>query len=62
MPAHAFTKAPAGCTHAEAATLPCAGVTAWRPHRAQFETERWRFSAVEGDADDTSDPRPSRKF
>lgn len=30
MPAHAFTKAPAGCTHAEAATLPCAGVTAWR--------------------------------
>jgi NADPH:quinone reductase-like Zn-dependent oxidoreductase len=30
MPAHAFTKAPAGYTHAEAATLPCAGVTAWR--------------------------------
>jgi len=30
MPAHAFTKAPAGCTHIEAATLPCAGVTAWR--------------------------------
>jgi NADPH:quinone reductase-like Zn-dependent oxidoreductase len=29
-PAHFFTKAPAGCTHAEAATLPCAGVTAWR--------------------------------
>ncbi len=28
MPAHAFTKAPAGYTHAEAATLPCAGVTA----------------------------------
>lgn len=30
MPAHAFTKAPPGCTHAEAATLTCAGVTAWR--------------------------------
>jgi NADPH:quinone reductase-like Zn-dependent oxidoreductase len=30
MPAHAFTKAPAGYTHVEAATLPCGGVTAWR--------------------------------
>ena len=30
MPAHAFTKSPAGYTHAEAATLTCAGVTAWR--------------------------------
>lgn len=30
MPAHFFTKAPAGYTHVEAATLPCAGVTAWR--------------------------------
>jgi NADPH:quinone reductase-like Zn-dependent oxidoreductase len=30
MPAHAFTRAPAGYTHVEAATLPCAGVTAWR--------------------------------
>jgi NADPH:quinone reductase-like Zn-dependent oxidoreductase len=30
MPAHAFTRAPAGFSHAEAATLPCAGVTAWR--------------------------------
>lgn len=30
MPAHAFTKAPADYTHVEAATLPCAGVTAWR--------------------------------
>lgn len=29
-PAHFFTKAPAGYTHVEAATLPCAGVTAWR--------------------------------
>jgi NADPH:quinone reductase-like Zn-dependent oxidoreductase len=29
-PAHAFTKAPPGYTHAQAATLPCAGVTAWR--------------------------------
>ena len=29
-PAHFFTKAPPGYTHAEAATLPCAGVTAWR--------------------------------
>ncbi|MGY3611118.1 MULTISPECIES: zinc-dependent alcohol dehydrogenase family protein [unclassified Bradyrhizobium] len=30
MPAHGFTKAPAGYTHVEAATLTCAGVTAWR--------------------------------
>jgi NADPH:quinone reductase-like Zn-dependent oxidoreductase len=30
MPAHAFTKAPARYTHAEASTLTCTGVTAWR--------------------------------
>lgn len=30
MPAHAFTRAPEGYSPAEAATLPCAGVTAWR--------------------------------
>lgn len=30
LPTHFFTKAPADCTHAEAATLTCAGVTAWR--------------------------------
>jgi NADPH:quinone reductase-like Zn-dependent oxidoreductase len=30
MPAHALTKAPAGYTPVEAATLTCAGVTAWR--------------------------------
>src|SRR5438046_10128253 len=30
MPAHAFTKAPAGYTHVETARLNCAGVTAWR--------------------------------
>lgn len=30
MPAHAFTIAPEGYTHAEAATLPTAGVVAWR--------------------------------
>lgn len=30
MPAHAFTKAPEGFTHPEAATLPCAAVTAWK--------------------------------
>lgn len=29
-PAHWFTKAPAGWSHAEAATLPTAGLTAWR--------------------------------
>lgn len=29
-PAHFFTKAPPGYTHVEAATLPCAAVTAWR--------------------------------
>jgi len=30
MPAHAFTRAPRGFSHAQAATLPCSGVTAWR--------------------------------
>ena len=30
MPSHAFTKAPPGCTHLEAATITCAAVTAWR--------------------------------
>ncbi|BCG87204.1 NADPH:quinone oxidoreductase [Mesorhizobium sp. 113-3-9] len=30
MPAHAFTKAPAGHSHLEAAALTCTGVTAWR--------------------------------
>jgi NADPH:quinone reductase-like Zn-dependent oxidoreductase len=30
LPAHFFTKAPRGYTHVEAATLTCAGVTAWR--------------------------------
>ncbi|MDF3212521.1 NAD(P)-dependent alcohol dehydrogenase [Mesorhizobium sp. M7A.F.Ca.CA.001.09.2.1] len=30
MPAHAFTRAPAGYTHVEAASLTCTGVTAWR--------------------------------
>jgi NADPH:quinone reductase-like Zn-dependent oxidoreductase len=30
MPACAFTRAPVGCSFAQAATLPCAGVTAWR--------------------------------
>lgn len=30
VPANALTKAPAGFTHAEAATLPCTAVTAWR--------------------------------
>lgn len=29
-PAHFFTRAPMGLSHAQAATLPCAGVTAWR--------------------------------
>ena len=29
-PAHWFTRAPAGYSHAEAATLTCAGLTAWR--------------------------------
>ena len=29
-PTHWFTRAPAGFTHAEAATLTCAGLTAWR--------------------------------
>jgi NADPH:quinone reductase-like Zn-dependent oxidoreductase len=35
MPAHAFTRAPRGFSHAQAATLPCAGVTAWRGLVAQ---------------------------
>ena len=30
VPQHAFTRVPAGYSHAEAATLTCAGLTAWR--------------------------------
>ncbi len=30
MPQNFFTKAPAGCNYAQAATITCAGVTAWR--------------------------------
>jgi NADPH:quinone reductase-like Zn-dependent oxidoreductase len=30
VPAQVFTKTPPGYSHAEAATLPCAGLTAWR--------------------------------
>ena len=30
MPAHAFTRQPKGLSHLQAATLTCAGVTAWR--------------------------------
>lgn len=30
VPAHAFTAAPSGFSHQEAATLPCAALTAWR--------------------------------
>jgi NADPH:quinone reductase-like Zn-dependent oxidoreductase len=30
MPGHGFTRAPEGYNHAEAATLTCAGLTAWR--------------------------------
>src|SRR5690606_6319388 len=30
VPAHAFTRAPAGYSFEEAATLPCAALTAWR--------------------------------
>jgi len=30
VPAHWFTRAPAGYAHVEAATLPCAALTAWR--------------------------------
>ena len=30
VPAHWFTRAPTGLSHAEAATLTCAGLTAWR--------------------------------
>ncbi|MGQ4828671.1 NADP-dependent oxidoreductase, partial [Enterococcus faecalis] len=30
VPAAWFTRAPAGYSHAEAATLTCAGLTAWR--------------------------------
>jgi NADPH:quinone reductase-like Zn-dependent oxidoreductase len=35
IPAHALTRAPKGYSYAEAATLPCAGVTAWRGLVAQ---------------------------
>jgi NADPH:quinone reductase-like Zn-dependent oxidoreductase len=39
MPAHAFTRAPSGYSHAQSATLPCAGVTAWRALVAQGQVK-----------------------
>ncbi|WP_120717824.1 zinc-dependent alcohol dehydrogenase family protein [Tsuneonella amylolytica] len=48
MPAHAFTRAPAGWSHAEAATLTCAGLTAWRALFVDTQTKPGDTVLVQG--------------
>lgn len=48
MPAAWFTRAPAGWTHAEAATLTCAGLTAWRALFVDTQTKPGDTVLVQG--------------
>lgn len=48
MPATAFTRAPKGWSHAEAATLTCAGLTAWRALFADTHTKPGDTVLVQG--------------
>jgi NADPH:quinone reductase-like Zn-dependent oxidoreductase len=48
MPAAAFTRAPEGWTHAEAATLTCAGVTAWRALVTKGKVSAGEWVLVQG--------------
>ena len=47
-PAHAFTKTPPGYSHAEAATLSCAGLTAWRGLVVTGKVKPGDFVLVQG--------------
>ena len=48
LPATAFTKAPQGWTHEEAATLPCAALTAWRALFVEATVQPGDIVLVEG--------------
>ena len=48
MPATAFTRAPRGYSHAEAATLTCAGLTAWRALFADYQVKPGDTVLVQG--------------
>lgn len=48
MPARAFTRAPQGWSHAEAATLTCAGLTAWRALFVDTQTKPGDTVLVQG--------------
>ena len=47
-PTHWFTRAPAGFSHAEAATLTCAGLTAWRALFVDFALKPGNTVLVQG--------------
>jgi NADPH:quinone reductase-like Zn-dependent oxidoreductase len=47
-PAHAFTRTPPGYSHAEAATLSCAGLTAWRGLVVTGKVKPGDFVLVQG--------------
>ncbi|WP_457104661.1 zinc-dependent alcohol dehydrogenase family protein [Methylobacterium sp. P5_C11] len=48
MPVHAFTKMPASMTDEEAATLPCAGLTAWRALMVEGDVKPGDTVLIEG--------------
>jgi NADPH:quinone reductase-like Zn-dependent oxidoreductase len=48
VPAAALTRPPAGYTHAEAATLPCAALTAWRALFVEAQVEPGETVLVQG--------------
>ena len=48
MPATAFTRAPQGYSHAEAATLTCAGLTAWRALFVDYQVKPGDTVLVQG--------------
>jgi NADPH:quinone reductase-like Zn-dependent oxidoreductase len=48
VPASALTRPPAGYTHAEAATLPCAALTAWRALFVEAQVEPGETVLVQG--------------
>lgn len=48
VPAHFFTKTPLGYSHAEAATLPCAALTAWRGLVTAGQVKQGDYVLVQG--------------
>jgi NADPH:quinone reductase-like Zn-dependent oxidoreductase len=48
VPAHFFTKTPPGYSHAEAATLPCAALTAWRGLVTAGQVKQGDYVLVQG--------------